>query len=212
MKEETYSLSLSEYKFKKIAIESFKNGLRLYDDAIILYKFGSLPSSFQMAILALEEIAKSDIVENYWWCSRVNGVFPDINFEQKWLCLLYNHTKKQKAFPRYSMNWNINSFKTIKFASLESRKQQAVYVGLSRVKSQILIRSRISVPIKAISRKEVLEILIMLAEHLKNAYERKIRQEVLFDIKEKDDMLDEQLYQKCENLQMELKSENVSLL
>ena len=42
--------NLSIYKFKKLAIESFKNGLRLHFDSILLYRNQSFPSSFQLSV------------------------------------------------------------------------------------------------------------------------------------------------------------------
>ena len=61
---------LSIYKFKKIATESFKNGLRLHFDSILLYNNKSFPSAFQLSVLALEEFSKSYWVEHY--CTSSN--------------------------------------------------------------------------------------------------------------------------------------------
>ena|SRR5436190_16285161 len=115
---------LSIYKFKKLAIESFKNGLRLHFDSILLYRNQSFPSSFQLSIFALEELAKSYWIEHYYYSSLTNDNFPDRDFEQKWLALLYFHPAKQKAFFGWGFGWDYNSrfIKYVERGQLELKK------------------------------------------------------------------------------------------
>jgi AbiV family abortive infection protein len=89
---------LTKYKFKRIATESLKNGIRLHFDSILLFNNKSYPTSLQIAIIAIEEIAKAKWVEHYYYSSITNDGFPEKDFEQKWLKLLYFHPKKQYAF------------------------------------------------------------------------------------------------------------------
>ncbi|MEZ0208689.1 MAG: AbiV family abortive infection protein [Candidatus Paceibacterota bacterium] len=122
---------LSVYKFKRLAVESLKNTLRLHADSIYLFKSGSYPSAFQLAVLALEELSKAQWVEHYYYSSLTNEGFPNIEFEQEWLSLLYSHPKKQYNFvARDLFNLSPKLDRFIKIKKLEEKKQQAVYVGL----------------------------------------------------------------------------------
>ena len=154
---------LSKYKFKRIATESFKNGLRLHFDSILLYSNGSFPSSFQLSVLALEEFSKSSWVEHYYWSSITNNGFPDKDFEQKWLNLLYFHPAKQKAFFGWGDMWSYSP-KFVEFVNdkkLESKKQHATYVGLDKIKSNVDVTSRISLPTR-IKEKDAKQIISMI--------------------------------------------------
>lgn len=131
---------LSLYKFRKIATESYKNGLRLHFDSILLYKNKSFPSAFQLSVLALEELSKSFWVEHYYYSSITNDNFPDKKFEQEWLNLLYFHPKKQKAFFGWGMSRDYSSkfIKMIENGELEIKKQKATYVGLKKIKKLLM--------------------------------------------------------------------------
>jgi AbiV family abortive infection protein len=74
------SKTLSSYKLTKIALESFKNALRLHFDAILLFRNNSYPSSYQLSVLSLEEFSKSHWVEHYYWSNLVNESIPDEEF------------------------------------------------------------------------------------------------------------------------------------
>ena len=89
---------LSKYKFKRLAIESLKNAIRLHLDSISLFELGSYPSAFQLSVLALEEFSKAKWLEHYIYSSETNVGYPDKEFEQDWLKLLYSHPEKQWAF------------------------------------------------------------------------------------------------------------------
>jgi len=189
------SKKLSKYKFKRIATESFKNGLRLHFDSIILYKNESFPSSFQLSVLAMEELAKSNWVEHYYWSSNTNNNWPDEDFEQKWLKLLYIHPKKQKAFLDEWGSFYDYSPKFVAFVKkkrLELKKQRATYVGLDRSKGKINVDSRISVPTR-IKDKDAREMISMLNDFLIEICETKLLREFYFDIEEKDELLNKGL-------------------
>lgn len=89
---------LSPYKFKRLAKESLRNALRLHSDLILLFISGSFPSAFQLSVLTMEELAKAQWVDHYYYSSVTNEGFPDADFEQEWLSLLYFHPEKQLAF------------------------------------------------------------------------------------------------------------------
>lgn len=186
---------LSVYKFKKIATESFKNGLRLYFDSILLYKNKSFPSSFQLSVLALEEFSKSDWVEHYYYSSITNQGFPDKIFEQEWLNLLYFHPRKQKAF----FGWGISREYSSKFITmiekgeLELKKQKATYVGLKKTKKVVEVNGKISLPIQ-IKELDAKQLISLLTDYLKDRCAMKKYYKYHFEIEGKDALLTEELH------------------
>ncbi len=185
---------LSKYKFKRIATESFKNGLRLHFDSILLYENKSFPSSFQLSVIAMEELAKSYWVEHYYWSSEVNNYWPDEDFEQKWLKLLYLHPEKQKAFFgwRQYFDYSPKFVKFVEKKQLELKKQKATYVGLDRNKGKIDVNSRISVPMR-IKNKDAKQMISMINDLLIESCENKLLQGFCSDIEEKDELLNKGL-------------------
>lgn len=186
--------NLSKYKFKKIATESFKNGLRLHFDSILLYKNKSFPSSFHLSVLAIEELAKSEWVEHYYWSSDTNNNWPDEDFEQEWLKLLYLHHKKHKVFLRWggASDYSPKFVEFVEKKQLELKKQRAIYVGLDRDNGKIDVNSRVSVPTR-IKDKDARQMISILNDLLIEACETKLLQEFCFDIEEKDKLLDKEL-------------------
>ncbi len=186
---------LSKHEYKKLAIEAFKNGLRLHFDSIYLFNKGSYPSSLQLSIISLEEFSKSNWVEHYYWTSITNTGFPDAEFEQEWLRLLYQHPKKQRAFFGWGLSreYSPKFIKSIENNELELLKQNATYVGLRKEKNNIDIESRISIPNK-ISKNEAKKMISMINDYLKDVCERKILQDGYYNIDEKDDLITNKLY------------------
>ena len=151
--------TLSRYKFKRLARESLRNSLRLHSDAILLYENSSYPSAFQLAVLALEELAKAKWVSHYCYTSITNEGFSDADFEQPWLALLYSHTEKQYAFlAREVFDYSPKLVKFVKSKKLELKKQQSIYVSLDRMKNKIDVTGRISIPERIKDKNEFLEI------------------------------------------------------
>lgn len=185
---------LSKYKFKKISIESFKNGARLLLDASLLYNNGSYPSAFQLSVLALEEFSKSYWVEHYYYASITNTGFPDKTFEQKWLSLLYLHPKKQSAFFGWGLerDYAPDFIEFIKSGSLELKKQKSIYVGLDRMKRGIDVNSRVSLP-WSIKDKDAREMISLLVDYLKSIFDQFKLNEFYFNIPGKDALLTDTL-------------------
>lgn len=190
---------LSKYKFKKLATESFRNGLRLHFDSILLFKNQSYPSAFQLSVLALEEFSKSYWVEHYYYSSITNDGFPDKDFEQKWLNLLYFHPRKQKAFFGWGVSRNYSSkfIESIEKGELELKKQKATYVGLSKQRKAVNVNSRISIPTQ-IKDKDAKQMISLLNDYLKDMCDMKEFHEVHCDIMEKDELLTNELKGKIE--------------
>ena len=184
---------LSKYKFRKIATEALLNGLRLHFDSILLFNNESYPTSLQISIVALEEIAKAKWVEHYYYSSITNGGFPDRDFEQQWLKLLYFHPKKQYAFLASEyFEYSPRFVEFVQKGQLELLKQRATYVGLSKTKSSIDINSRISIP-ERIKESDAKKIISLLNDVLIEICEMKMFQEYYFGIEEMDAVIDENL-------------------
>jgi AbiV family abortive infection protein len=166
--------TLSKYKYRKIASESLRNALRLHKDSILLYANDSFPSSFQLSVLSLEEFAKAKWVDRVFDIISTNDGFPKegtaeyeghVQFEQKWLKLLYKHPEKQLAFIGQEIfDYKPDFVTKVRERKLEFQKQQAVYVGLDRSKGKIDTESRISIPTKKIKQKQAKE-MIALVNH-----------------------------------------------
>lgn len=50
-------------KFDRMAGLAFENAIRLHIDAMILFRERSYPTAFALSILAMEELAKADLIE-----------------------------------------------------------------------------------------------------------------------------------------------------
>lgn len=153
---------LSAYKYKRLAEEALKNSIRLHADSILLYKAGSFPSSFHLAVLALEEFAKAKWIDHVYYSAITNEGFGDPAFEQEWLWLLYSHTEKQHAFvAREVFDFSPRLVRFIKSKKLEQKKQQAIYVGLEKVGKLIDTAGRISKParIKEVDAKQIISLV-----------------------------------------------------
>ena len=184
---------LTKYKFKRIATESLKNGIRLHFDSVLLFNNKSYPTSLQISIIAIEEIAKAKWVEHYFYSSITNEGFPDKDFEQKWLKHLYLHPKKQYAFfAREIFEYSPKFVEFVQNGQLELQKQKATYVGLEKVKGTIDVNSRISIPEK-VKDTDVKKIISLLNDVLIEICENKIFQEFYFGIEEMDNVIDEKL-------------------
>jgi AbiV family abortive infection protein len=187
---------LTSYKFRRIATEALANGLRLHFDSILLYKNHSYPTSLQISIIALEEIAKAEWIEHYYFSSITNNGFPDKNFEQKWLRLLYLHPRKQIAFiNRNPFEFSPKFVNIVMEGKLDQLKQKATYVGLEKKKNKVNVNSRISTP-KKISSKESKKLISLLNDSMIEVCEMKLFQECHYGIEEMDSLLSQALLDK----------------
>ena len=193
--------NITEYKLKKLSVESFKNALRLHFDSIVLYNNKSYPSAFQLSVLSIEEFGKSEQVEWYYFTLTTNEWTPDVEFEQKFLNDLYIHPIKQRVFFNNN-DWHEYSPKFIKFIykrDLEKKKQKATYVGLERIRKGNIIdvNSRISIP-TSICQKDAQQMISIIRDYLKNVCRLRFFQESYFDIDEKDDLITKSLLKKID--------------
>ena len=135
-------------KVDKMAGLSFENGLRLHFDSILLFESKSYPSAYFLSVLAIDEIGKAFLIEDFLWHSLCDGRMGKER-EEKFLELTYFHTSKQSSFARVFFPLSTNEFfESLYKGELEILKQNSVYVGLARNNKKIDPKSRINNPLK----------------------------------------------------------------
>lgn len=194
--------TLSAYKFKKLAWESLYNGIRLHEDSLLLFSNGSFPSSLQLSVLAMEEIAKAKWIDHVYYSSITNNGLTDpsvdeeVKQEQKWLQMLYYHPRKQFAFIRQEIfQYSPKFVDYIEKKGLEELKQKATYVGLSKKGNKIDVNSRINIPLNT-KIEEVIQIVSLVNNELIEMCDLNARQDGYFGIYELDVLIDEELKQR----------------
>ena len=188
---------ISKYKLNKIATESLRNTIRLHLDSVLLHENGSYPSALQLSVLALEEFSKANWVDHYIWSSETNEGYPDAEFEQEWLKLLYLHPKKQWSFvARETDDYSPKFISLIQSRKLEEKKQNAIYVGLSRSKGKIDTDSRVSTPWE-IKQKDAKQFISIINDELLRICARIEEDEFYFEGgKDMDEVFDYEIYKK----------------
>lgn len=188
---------LSKYKFRRLAIESLRNSIRLHLDSIFLFEVGSYPSAFQLSVLALEEFSKAKWLEHYIYSSETNEGYPDIEFEKKWLRLLYSHPEKQWAFiARDLTDFSPNFSAFVEDGKLEQKKQNATYVSLPRIKGKVDIDGRISVPTIKVKLKDARQLISFINSEFLAICWRIHDVEFYFDVDGMDDVFDDPIFMK----------------
>lgn len=194
--------TLSAYKFKKLAWESLYNGIRLHEDSLLLFSNGSFPSSLQLSVLAMEEIAKAKWIDHVYYSSITNNGLTDpsvdkeVKQEQKWLQMLYYHPRKQFAFISLEIfQYSPKFVDYIEKKGLEELKQKATYAGLSKKGNKIDVNSRINIPLNT-KIEEVIQIVSLVNNELIEMCDLNARQGGYFGIYELDVLIDEELKQR----------------
>jgi AbiV family abortive infection protein len=149
-------------KVSKIAKLSFLNALRLHKDSIFLYKIGSYPSSYQLSIIAQEEIGKSFIMQNHIFQmqGRVDQIEPAL--ESIVITAMLSHKIKQGSFSRQADDfWKYGGRKYPKIINdissgyLDQKKQNSTYVGLTKKYGKTDPKGKVIYPNKYIRQKDV---------------------------------------------------------
>jgi AbiV family abortive infection protein len=116
-------------KISKMEYLTFRNALRLHLDSIHLFGIRSFPSSFFISVLAQEELGKATILSDFVYHSEADGPMG-LDWEKKWLEMIYYHKIKQGAFQSNAMYDLPKDFVTaLSNGKLERLKQSSVYVG-----------------------------------------------------------------------------------
>lgn len=149
---------ITKFKIEKLATYSFLNGLRLHEDSIFLFKKRSLPSAFQLSILAQEEIGKAfvfnDLIIDEFDKGDYNLKTRKIDIVEKGLStigvqiiewVLSSHQMKQGSFSREAEDFTRARFykngkiirpkivEEIYSGKLDIKKQNTTFVGLKRL-------------------------------------------------------------------------------
>src|SRR3989344_3547651 len=145
---------LNDKKLERVGKLSYENALRLHRDAISLYKLKSFPSAFYLSVLSQEEIGKMHMSIRFLtldWDSDVERREFFLKLDETLLYGLYKHSLKHSAFLRnsplekFSMHgWKM--MEKISNGSLETKKQNSVYVGLNKTRGKINLTGAIRNP------------------------------------------------------------------
>ena len=177
-------------KLPRLAVASFKNAIRLHEDAILLFKENRIPSALHTTILSIEELGKYAIYEHIWYHSRVDPYLQDIEELQKEMLYSYSHSRKQKWF---ISDWDEPYFskpllQMLRHGDLETIKQRATYVGIPRKGKNIDFKKRMTSPFRA--SKKIAEKLVTLVNDYIVVMAIGIRKSAyMLDIDEIDDWL-----------------------
>jgi AbiV family abortive infection protein len=153
-------------KIQRIAIASFKNAVRLHEDAVLLFNRGRIPSALLMSALSMEEIGKYFLFENVWWHNRIDGIWS-IEDMQQFLRGGYSHTSKQSYFARHVDNPFVSKqlIRILETGELEKIKQKATYVGMPRKGKNINFDKRLTSP-KQTSRHRTEDFITMVNDFI----------------------------------------------
>lgn len=191
---------LSKYKLKRLAVESLRNAIRLHMDSISLFEIESYPSAFQLSVLALEEFSKAKWLEHYIYSSETNDGYPDKDFEQNWLKLLYSHPEKQWAFiARDLMDFSPKFSEAVEDRKLEEKKQSATYVSLPRIKGKVEIDGRISIPTAKIKSNDAKQLISFINSEFLTICWRIHDEGFYFDVHGVDDVFNDPTFIKLLN-------------
>jgi len=155
-------------KIQRIATASFKNAVRLHEDAILLFKKERIPSGLLMSALSIEEIGKYFMFEDVWWHNRTGGIWS-IQDMQQFLRGVYSHTSKQSWFAGQAhygpFSVSKPLLKILETGELENIKQKATYVGMPRKGKNINFDTPLTSP-KQTSRHRAEDFITMVNDYI----------------------------------------------
>jgi len=153
-------------KIQRIATASFRNAVRLHEDAILLFKNDHIPSALQMSALSIEEIGKYFMYEDVWWHNRTEGTWS-IEDMQQFLRGGYSHTSKQRWFAGQVHRPFVSKqlIRILETGELENIKQKATYVGMPRKGRDINFDKRLTSP-KQTSRRLAEDFITMVNDYI----------------------------------------------
>ncbi len=140
-------------KMDRMGVLSFQNALRLHQDSILLFRKKRFPSAYTLSVLALEEVGKYFMLEDFVWHSRIDGRLEP-NQEEEVIRLIYNHRRKQNMF---ALHIDLPPFakraiKDIYDGRIEKMKQDSIYVGLPRRGRKLDLKGKITNPSRVSQR------------------------------------------------------------
>jgi len=189
----------------KMAILSFKNGLRLHFDSFILFENKSFPSSVLLSVLSMEEFGKYFSLSSYVFYSEINES-RDEEFEKEYLSRLYKHPFKQSMiFGRDGFKTSSENFRKASQRYYEDLKQQSVYVGYRRNKGEFLYKEGINNP-DSINSTKAKEQLVFLNDLIINFVKEQLDGLIELDEPEVNDLLNLNLFNRLRNLKYTIES------
>jgi AbiV family abortive infection protein len=183
-------------KLNHLASTALRNGIRIHFDSILLFRNRSYSTAYFLAVLAIEEIGKSFMIDHFWWHSVIDGRSDPI-FEKEWFKILFNHKVKQRQFAYFidGPMPNIEIMKDIQKGSLELLKQNALYVGIGKNGKVLDVDAKINNPLK-MSSKNVRHLITLTNSKLLEFTLLQLKQVGGFDSKAMISVLDFDLYLK----------------
>ena len=153
-------------KIQRIATASFKNAVRLHEDAVLLFNRGRIPSALLMSALSMEEIGKYFMFEDVWWHNRIDGIWS-IEDMQQFLRGGYSHTSKQSWFASHVDSPFVSKqlIRILQTGELENIKQKATYVGMPRKGKNINFDKHLTSP-KQTSRNRTEDFITMVNDYI----------------------------------------------
>ena len=131
-------MKINRDKIEKFQLLTFQNSIRLYFDAIKLFRLKSYPSAYYLSTIALEELGKTVMIDNLLWYAFTER--HETALLQKYLETMYLHKSKQihsvrDEFPKYR-----KLLEKIEEGQIDIEKQNSLYVGLTKrsIKGKIL--------------------------------------------------------------------------
>lgn len=166
-------------KLEKMEELTFRNALRLHFDSIAMYKNRSYPTAYFLSILALEELGKASLLDDFVWHSRVDGRV-EVSEEQEWLQLMYQHRVKQNRFA--GQIWPELPRKVLReiaSGKMELDKHSALYVSLPKKSRKVDLYGRILTPFN-VKRRKAREQITLVSDYLVTLTEGVIKD--LYDV------------------------------
>jgi len=153
-------------KIQRIAVASFKNAVRLHEDAVLLFNAGRIPSALLMSALSMEEIGKYFMFEDVWWLNRTGGIWS-IQDMQQFLRGGYSHTSKQSWFAGHADSPFVPKqlIRILEAGELENIRQRATYVGMPRKGKDIDFDERLTSP-RQTSRRRAEDFITMVNDYI----------------------------------------------
>lgn len=153
-------------KLKRMAILSFKNAVRLHEDAVLLFEEDRIPSSLHTSVLSIEELGKFYLIEEFLFQS-IGGVEFTEEQLHEWLQISFSHVAKQRWFARRADNSFVSKtlIRILQSGELDVIKQKATYVGFPRKKRGIDFEKRVGTPFRT-SRKRTMDFLTTVNDYL----------------------------------------------
>ena len=172
-------------KLEKMQFLAFENCLKVHQDSIILFKSGTYSSAYFLSIIALEEMGIVLWIDETIFHTRVSDM--DRSGQEFYLKSIFNHTRKQGIFAHtLGLNLPKSFLRLIKDKTLDSKKQNSLYIGLPKKGKDINWNGKIIIPkatSKTVVHKQITLLNDVLLELILGCIKRttKIEGELLFN-------------------------------